>query len=114
MIIKCSVRAVLAVATMTLMPALGFAQNATNPPPQVPLQKTIGRGKPDIVPAMIVMNARGAAIKDGPEVRDAVVVLKAPHPEGELGKAAVVAEDASVTRPIAGVLVWVSTYFAYR
>jgi hypothetical protein len=137
MMIRCTVRAVLS-AGMIVVPALAFAQNATKPPPHVPLQKTIGASKPDIVPSLIVMNARGAALKgqqlmltgimsnaivfadrpvrsaghaptavlleewatgsdsfakdppnatvsvfskDGSEIRDAVVVLKAPHLE---------------------------------
>ena len=31
----------------------------TTPPEHVPLQKTIGQAGPDIVPSLIVMNARG-------------------------------------------------------
>ncbi len=33
--------------------------------PHVPLQKTIGQGKPDIVPSLIVMNSRGATLQGG-------------------------------------------------
>jgi hypothetical protein len=64
MMMNCSVRAAVAAAALVLVPALAFAQSATTPPPHVPLQKTIGAAKPDIVPSLIVMNARGAALKD--------------------------------------------------
>jgi hypothetical protein len=46
-------------------PGLALAQNAPNPLPHVPLQKTIGQAKPDIVPSLIVMNARGATLQGG-------------------------------------------------
>ena len=46
------------------LPAL--AQTAPTVPPQhVPLQKTIGQAKPEIVPSLIVMNARGASLQGG-------------------------------------------------
>ena len=59
----CSVAGVAA-----LLCAAGFAlaQNAaTAPPPHVPLQKTIGQAKPEIVPSLIVMNSRGATLQGG-------------------------------------------------
>jgi hypothetical protein len=31
----------------------------------VPLQKTIGQGKSQVVPSLIVMQARGATLEDG-------------------------------------------------
>ena len=39
----------------------------TTPPTQqhMPLQKTIGQAKPEIVPSLIVMNARGASLQGG-------------------------------------------------
>ena len=37
----------------------------TTPPEHVPLQKTIGEAGPDIVPSLIVMNARGASLQGG-------------------------------------------------
>ncbi|MCG6870200.1 MAG: hypothetical protein LJE91_16145 [Gammaproteobacteria bacterium] len=37
-----------------------LAQSA--PPPHVPLQKTIGQARPDIVPSLIVLNADGAVL----------------------------------------------------
>lgn len=42
----------------------GFSQ-AAPPPPHVPLQKTIGKARPEIVPSLIVMNSDGASIADG-------------------------------------------------
>lgn len=42
-----------------LGPAMALAQDAT---PHVPLQKTIGKAKPDIVPSLIVLNSRGATL----------------------------------------------------
>lgn len=44
-------------------PAL--AQTAETTQPHVPLQKTIGQAKPEIVPSLIVLNARGASLQGG-------------------------------------------------
>src|SRR5262245_3399388 len=47
-------------------PALGFAQTASSTPPHVPLQKAIGQAKdarPEVVPSLIVLNARGASLQ---------------------------------------------------
>jgi hypothetical protein len=44
-------------------PAL--AQTAPSTPEHVPLEKTIGQAGPDIVPSLIVMNARGASLQGG-------------------------------------------------
>src|SRR5262245_18260776 len=51
-------------------PGLGFAQTASSAPPHVPLQKAIGQAKPeagqakpDVVPSLIVLNARGASLQ---------------------------------------------------
>jgi hypothetical protein len=42
------------------------ALSQTTPSPQhEPLQKTIGQAKPEIVPSLIVMNARGASLQGG-------------------------------------------------
>src|SRR5262247_2485360 len=47
-------------------PGLELAQTATTkPPPHVPLQKTIGQAKPEVVPSLIVLNARGASLQGG-------------------------------------------------
>jgi len=40
-----------------------FAQTA--PPPHVPLQKTIGAAKPEVVPSLFVINAKGATLQNG-------------------------------------------------
>ena len=49
---------------MVMTSAAAFAQNTT-PAPHVPLQKTIGQAKPDIVPSLIVLNSRGATLQGG-------------------------------------------------
>jgi hypothetical protein len=41
-----------------------MAQTAA-PPQHVPLQKTIGQARPEIVPSLFVINSRGATLKDG-------------------------------------------------
>jgi hypothetical protein len=45
--------------------APALAQNTTSAPPRLPLEKTIGQAGPDIVPSLIVMNARGVSLQDG-------------------------------------------------
>ena len=45
--------------------APSLAQTAPPAPEHVPLQKTIGQAGPDIVPSLIVMNARGASLQGG-------------------------------------------------
>jgi hypothetical protein len=45
--------------------APALAQSAPPAPEHVPLQKTIGQAGPDIVPSLIVMNARGASLQSG-------------------------------------------------
>jgi hypothetical protein len=47
-------------------PGLALAQTSTTAPPHVPLQKTIGQAKdakPEVVPSLIVLNARGANLQ---------------------------------------------------
>jgi hypothetical protein len=44
-------------------PELGFAQTASSSPSHVPLQKTIGQARPEVVPSLIVLNARGASLQ---------------------------------------------------
>lgn len=51
------------VAGLVCAPALALAQGTTTA--HVPLQKTIGEAKPDVVPSLIVMNARGASLQGG-------------------------------------------------
>ena len=43
-------------------PEAAFAQSPASPT-HVPLQKTIGQAKPDIVPSLIVLNSRGASLQ---------------------------------------------------
>ena len=45
--------------------APALAQTTPSTPKHVPLQKTIGQAKPEIVPSLIVMNARGASLQGG-------------------------------------------------
>jgi hypothetical protein len=47
------------------VPVLVFAQSAPGAQPHVPLQKTIGQARPQVVPSLIVMNARGASLQGG-------------------------------------------------
>lgn len=47
-----------------VMSGAALAQTAS-PAPHVPLQKTIGQAKPDIVPSLIVLNSRGATLQGG-------------------------------------------------
>jgi hypothetical protein len=46
-------------------PISAMAQTGTPAAPHVPLQRTIGQARPEIVPSLIVMNARGASLQDG-------------------------------------------------
>jgi hypothetical protein len=45
------------------LPEFGFAQAASSTPPHVPLQKSIGQARPEVVPSLIVLNARGASLQ---------------------------------------------------
>jgi hypothetical protein len=58
-----SLSMVIVVAGLACGPAL--AQTATTAPQHVPLQKTIGQDKPEIVPSLIVLNSRTATLQDG-------------------------------------------------
>ena len=51
-------------AAMALAFALPLAAQEA-PPKHVPLQKTIGQAKPQVVPSLIVMNAQGATLANG-------------------------------------------------
>ena len=56
----------MAVTGLLYASGLGFAQTGTTAPPHVPLQKTIGQSKdakPEVVPSLIVLNARGASLQ---------------------------------------------------
>lgn len=54
-------------ATLLLLcwPALALGQAAPPAPPHMPLQKTIGQAKQEVVPSLIVLNARGASLQGG-------------------------------------------------
>jgi|APEBP8051072433_1049376.scaffolds.fasta_scaffold06622_3 hypothetical protein len=54
-----------AALALALVPAVAFGQTADAPPKHVPLQKTIGQTRPEVVPTLIVMNSEGATLKDG-------------------------------------------------
>jgi hypothetical protein len=45
------------------LPDLALAQTATTASPHVPLQKSIGQARPEVVPSLIVLNARGASLQ---------------------------------------------------
>ena len=57
-----AVRALFLSVALTF-PNCAFAQNAA--PPHVPLQKTIGATKPQVVPSLIVFNSKGATLQSG-------------------------------------------------
>ena len=65
MTIKHTTRIFIAVAGLLSAPVLALAQTAASAPAHVPLQKTIGQAGADIVPSLIVMNARGASLQGG-------------------------------------------------
>jgi hypothetical protein len=46
-------------------PAMLLAQSAPDSKPHVPLEKSIGQAKPEVVPSLFVLNSRGASLKDG-------------------------------------------------
>jgi hypothetical protein len=57
---------IVTLAGWLVAPGLALAQSptpATTAPAHVPLQKTIGQAKPEIVPSLIVMNSRGASLQ---------------------------------------------------
>jgi hypothetical protein len=61
-----SVCALMFAAAFVATAGAASAQNAdTNAPPHVPLQKTIGRSKPQVVPSLFVLNSRGASLQGG-------------------------------------------------
>lgn len=52
----------LTAAGLMVVTAPLFAQQ---PQPHVPLQKSIGQSKPEVVPSLFVLNSRGVTLKDG-------------------------------------------------
>src|SRR5262245_40450453 len=55
----------LAIVATGLLCAPSFAQTASPPANHTPLAKTIGESGSQIVPSLIVINSRGAALQDG-------------------------------------------------
>lgn len=57
----------IAVAAVGLINVPGelSAQSAPAVKPHVPLEKSIGQAKPEVVPSLFVLNSRGATLKDG-------------------------------------------------
>ena len=47
------------------VPGLAHAQSTDGSSGHMPLQKTIGEAKPEVVPSLIVMNSRGATLDAG-------------------------------------------------
>ncbi len=47
------------------MPGKLSAQSGPAVKPHVPLEKSIGQAKPEVVPSLFVLNSRGATLKDG-------------------------------------------------
>ncbi len=55
----------IAAAGLICTPATLSAQSASEMKPHVPLEKSIGQSKPEVVPSLFVLNSRGASLKDG-------------------------------------------------
>src|SRR4051812_21885199 len=53
------------VTSLICASSFSFAQNASEMPAHVPLQKAIGQSKPQVVPSLFVLNARGASLQGG-------------------------------------------------
>jgi hypothetical protein len=63
-----------AITGMLFSSQSSFAQSATAIPPHVPLQKTIGQtAKTEVVPSLIVFNARGASLQGDKLVLSGIV-----------------------------------------
>jgi len=52
-------------AGLLAFPQKLFAQSAPENKPHIPLEKSIGQAKPEVVPSLLVLNSRGASLKDG-------------------------------------------------
>lgn len=52
-------------AGLASFPQSLLAQSAAEPKPHVPLEKSIGQAKSEVVPSLFVLNSRGASLKDG-------------------------------------------------
>jgi hypothetical protein len=58
-----TISAAIAVISIFCAPQTGLAQSTTGMPPHVPLQKTNGQAKTDVVPSLIVLNSRGVSLQ---------------------------------------------------
>jgi hypothetical protein len=56
---------ILTAAALLCAPGLASAQTAPAGTSHVPLEKTIGQSKPEVVPSLFVLNSRGVSLKDG-------------------------------------------------
>ena len=56
---------ILTAAGLFCAPGLASAQTAPTGTSHVPLEKTIGQSKPEVVPSLFVLNSRGVSLKDG-------------------------------------------------
>jgi hypothetical protein len=55
----------IAAAGMACVPTILSAQSAAEPKPHMPLEKSIGQSKPEVVPSLFVLNSKGVSLKDG-------------------------------------------------
>jgi hypothetical protein len=53
------------ILTFAVVAITGTAFAQTAAPAHVPLQKTIGAAKPDVVPSLFVLNSKGATLRGG-------------------------------------------------
>jgi len=56
---------VLSITALLCAPGLASAQTPPANTPHVPLEKSIGQAKPEVVPSLFVLNSRGVSLKDG-------------------------------------------------
>lgn len=74
--------AAILIAGALCIPQSGFAHSATAIPPHVPLQKTIGQFKTEVVPSLIVFNAQGASLQGSKLVLNGIAPTS-PKIEGD-------------------------------
>jgi len=53
------------VSGLTCTSTISLAQSSSGTSQHVPLQKTIGQAKPDVVPSLFVLNSRGVSLQGG-------------------------------------------------
>ncbi|WP_248313062.1 hypothetical protein [Bosea sp. F3-2] len=58
-------RIAIVAATLLNVPGMLSAQTTPAVQPHVPLEKSIGQAKPEVVPSLFVLNSQGASLKDG-------------------------------------------------